>query len=102
MTREYSGYLINVEGGEGSGKTSSLPVLVDYLRERGLDVFVTREPGGTSIGEQIREVLHNLKNTEMHPRTETLLYQAARAQIIEEVLKPHLQCGDVVILDRFF
>ena len=68
---------ITLEGPEGSGKTSHLPPLVEYLREQGYTVFPTREPGGTSIGEQIREVIHDLKNVEMHPRTETLLYQAA-------------------------
>ena len=77
---------ITLEGPEGSGKTSHLPHLVEYLREQGYTVFPTREPGGTLIGEQIREVIHNLKNVEMHPRTETLLYQAARAQIVEQVI----------------
>ncbi len=79
---------ITLEGPEGSGKTSHIPYLVQYLREKGLIVFPTREPGGTSIGEQIREVIHDLKNVEMHPRTETLLYQAARAQIGEQVIQP--------------
>ena len=64
--------------------------------------FPTREPGGTSIGEQIRGVIHDLKNVEMHPRTETLLYQAARAQIVEEVFKPRLAAGEVVISDRYY
>ncbi len=93
---------ITLEGPEGSGKTSQLPSLVEYLRENGYTVFPTREPGGTSIGEQIREVIHNLKNVEMHPRTETLLYQAARAQIVEEVFKPRLAAGEVVISDRYY
>jgi dTMP kinase len=93
---------ITLEGPEGSGKTSQLPPLVEYLREQGYDVFPTREPGGTSIGEQIREVIHDLKNVEMHPRTETLLYQAARAQIVEEVFKPRLAAGEIVISDRYY
>ncbi len=93
---------ITLEGPEGSGKTSHLPPLVEYLREQGYTVFPTREPGGTSIGEQIREVIHDLKNVEMHPRTETLLYQAARAQIVEEVFKPRLATGEVVISDRYY
>src|SRR5512135_1074532 len=92
---------LTLEGPEGSGKTSHLPSLVQYLREQGYSVFATREPGGTSIGEQIREVIHNLKNVEMHPRTETLLYQAARAQIVEEVIRPRLAAGEVVISDRY-
>ncbi len=92
---------ITLEGPEGSGKTSHLPHLVEYLREKGYTVFPTREPGGTSIGEQIREVLHSLKNTEMHPRTETLLYQAARAQFVEQVVRPRLALGEIVLSDRY-
>jgi len=93
---------ITLEGPEGSGKTSHIPYLLEYLRERGHTVFPTREPGGTSIGEQIREVIHDLKNVEMHPRTETLLYQAARAQIVEQVIKPRLETGEIVISDRYY
>ena len=92
---------ITLEGPEGSGKTSHVPYLVEYLREKGFIVFPTREPGGTSIGEQIRDVLHSLKNTEMHPRTETLLYQAARAQFVEQVVRPRLALGEIVISDRY-
>src|SRR5688572_8779673 len=93
---------ITLEGPEGSGKTSHIPPLVEYLREKGYVVFPTREPGGTSIGEQIREVIHDLKNEEMHPRTETLLYQAARAQIVEQVIKPRLADNEIVISDRYY
>jgi dTMP kinase len=93
---------ITLEGPEGSGKTSHIPYLVEYLREKGYTVFPTREPGGTSISEQIRDVLHDMKNAEMHPRTETLLYQAARAQIVEQVIKPRLDAGEIVISDRYY
>ena len=92
---------ITLEGPEGSGKTSHIPPLVEFLREKGYPVFPTREPGGSSIGEQIREILHSLKNAEMHPRTETLLYQAARAQFVEQILKPHLDAGEIVLSDRY-
>ncbi len=92
---------ITLEGPEGSGKTSQIPALVEHLREKGYTVFPTREPGGTSIGEQVRQVIHDLKNVEMHPRTETLLYQAARAQIVEEVIRPRLAAGEVVLSDRY-
>ena len=92
---------ITLEGPEGSGKTSHIPYLVEYFREQGHVVFPTREPGGTSIGEQIREILHSLKNTEMHPRTETLLYQASRAQFVEQVIKPRLAMGEIVLSDRY-
>src|SRR5258706_12596449 len=93
---------ITLEGPEGSGKTSHIPQLVEYLRGKGYTVFPTREPGGTSIGEQIRDVIHDLKNVEMHARTETLLYQAARAQIVEQVIKPRLKDGEIVISDRYY
>src|SRR5215207_2913340 len=93
---------ITLEGPEGSGKTSHIPYLVEHLRGKGHIVFPTREPGGTSIGEQIREVIHDLKNEEMHPRTETLLYQAALAQIVEQIFKPRLATGEIVISDRYY
>src|SRR5574339_480787 len=93
---------ITLEGPEGSGKTSHLPPLAEYLRTQGHTVFATREPGGTSISEQVRDILHDLKNVEMHPRTETLLYQAARAQIVEQVIKPRLADGEIVISDRYY
>ena len=93
---------ITLEGPEGSGKTSHIPYLVEYLREKGYIIFPTREPGGTSISEQIRGILHDLKNAEMHPHTETLLYQAARAQIVEQVIRPRLAAGEIIISDRYF
>jgi dTMP kinase len=100
--RKYPGYFITFEGGEGSGKTCQLRYLANYFQELGLPVVSTREPGGTSISEQIRGVLHDLKNTEMHPRAETLLYQAARAQIVEQLVVPNLKEGKIVMSDRFF
>jgi len=93
---------ITLEGPEGSGKTSHVPSLVEHLKARGHTVFPTREPGGTAIGEQIRMVIHDLKNVEMHPRAETLLYQAARAQIVEQVIRPRLAAGEIVLSDRYF
>jgi dTMP kinase len=92
---------ITLEGPEGSGKTSQLPMLAEYLRQHGFDVLTTREPGGTSISEQIRTVLHNLENKEMNPRTEILLFQASRAQLVEQVIRPHLNIGGVVLSDRY-
>ncbi len=92
---------ITLEGPEGSGKTTQLPKLADYLRKSGFDVLTTREPGGTSISEQIRTVLHNLENKEMNPRTEILLFQASRAQLVEQVIRPHLAKGGVVVSDRY-
>lgn len=92
---------ITLEGPEGSGKTSQIPALDDFLRREGYDVLVTREPGGTDVGDQIRDVLMNLKNVSIVPRTEILLFQAARAQHVEEVIRPALARGQVVICDRF-
>jgi len=92
---------ITLEGPDGSGKTTQIAPLADFLRQRGLTVLTTREPGGTSIGEQVRTVLHRLDNTAMHPRSETLLYLAARAQLVEEVIRPALARGEIVLSDRF-
>ena len=92
---------ITLEGPEGSGKTSQIPALEAFICARGYDVVVTREPGGTDVGDQIRDVLMNLKNVSIVPRTEILLFQAARAQHVEEVIRPALAAGKVVICDRF-
>jgi dTMP kinase len=92
---------ITLEGPEGSGKTSQLPALAQYLRDAGYEVVVTREPGGTAVGDQIREVLMNLKNVAIVPRTEILLFLAARAQHVEEIIRPALKAGKIVLCDRF-
>jgi dTMP kinase len=92
---------ITLEGPEGSGKTTHIPLLAEFLRQQNYDVLTTREPGGTPIGDQIRAVLHSLENTAMHPRTETLLFCSARAQIVEEVIRPALAAGQVVLSDRY-
>jgi dTMP kinase len=92
---------ITLEGPEGSGKTSQLPLLADFLRRHGYDVLTTREPGGTAIGDQVRRILFDLGNKGMDPRTEILLFQASRAQHVEEVIKPALAAGKVVLCDRY-
>lgn len=92
---------ITLEGPEGSGKSSQLPALADYVSGEGYDVLVTREPGGTAVGDQIREVLMNLKNVAIVPRTEVLLFLAARAQHVEDLIRPALAAGKVVLCDRF-
>jgi dTMP kinase len=92
---------ITLEGPDGSGKTLQLPRLAEFLRQNGFEVLTTREPGGTPISEQIRAVVHNLENKEMTPRTEILLYQASRAQLVEEVIRPHLGRGGIVVCDRY-
>ncbi len=92
---------ITLEGPEGSGKTSQLALLVDFLRQEGYIVLATREPGGTQIGDQIRAVLSDMGNQEMRPRTELLLFQASRSQLVEQVIRPHLQEGGIVLCDRY-
>jgi dTMP kinase len=92
---------ITLEGPEGSGKTAHLPPLAESLEQQGYLVVVTREPGGTPIGDEIRSTLLRLGNTAMHPTTEILLFQASRAQHVQELILPALQAGKVVLCDRF-
>jgi len=92
---------ITLEGPEGSGKSSQLPDLAEFLSGQGWDVLTTREPGGTPIGDQIRQILMRLDNQELHPRTEILLFLASRAQLVEQVIKPALREGKLVLCDRF-
>jgi dTMP kinase len=92
---------ITFEGSEGCGKSSQAARLSDFLQQQGYDILTTREPGGTPIGEQIREVISSLKNADMQQRTEILLFQASRAQLVEQVIRPHLDKGGVVISDRY-
>lgn len=92
---------ITFEGPEGSGKSTQLPRLAQFLEESGYSVVKTREPGGTKIGDQIREVLMRMENTELHPRTEILLFLAARAQLVEELIRPSLQEGKIILCDRY-
>jgi dTMP kinase len=92
---------ITFEGPDGSGKTCQVALLAEYLRTLGLSVMATREPGGTEIGNQVRVILSNLDNTAMRPRTEILLFQASRAQLVEQEIAPRLEAGEVVICDRY-
>lgn len=94
-------YLISLEGGEGSGKTTMLRLLADALKEKGFSVISTREPGGIEIAEQIRTVILDRDNTEMDARTEALLYAAARRQHLVEKVIPALESGTIVLCDRY-
>lgn len=96
-----SGYFITVEGGEGVGKSSNLAFIEAWLREAGKDVVMTREPGGTELGEKIRELLLDANQTGMAVDTELLLMFAARAQHLEAVIKPALAQDKWVVCDRF-
>ena len=97
-----NGQLISFEGSEGSGKTTQISRLAQRLQKIGRDVISTREPGGTEIGEQIRNIIvHNSKGDEMCAETELLLFTAARAQLVREVIAPAMLRGTVVLTDRF-
>ncbi|MBQ6509873.1 MAG: dTMP kinase [Flexilinea sp.] len=92
---------ITFEGPDGSGKTTQIRQLIPVLQEKGLDIVQTREPGGTYIGDQIRSVIMNMKNKSMHPRAEILLFCASRAQLVEELIRPSLAEGKLVLCDRY-
>lgn len=92
---------ITFEGPEGCGKTTQMRLLAAYLHEQGCDYLTTREPGGTPIGDRVRDILLDPAHTEMEPITEFLLFSAARAQHVAQVIRPHLQQGGVVLCDRF-
>lgn len=96
-----SGYFITLEGGEGAGKTSMLKPLEQALTEKGFHVLTTREPGGIEIAEKIRHIILDPEHTAMDPRTEALLYAAARRQHLMEKVLPALQQGKIVLCDRF-
>ncbi|MFA5265461.1 MAG: dTMP kinase [Opitutaceae bacterium] len=97
-----TGKLISFEGSEGSGKSTQIAQLAAHLVKLGYDVTTVREPGGTEIGEQIRNIIvHNSKGDEMCPETELLLFAAARAQLVREVIAPALIRGAIVLSDRF-
>ncbi len=93
---------ITLEGPEGSGKSSQIRLLHEYLQAQGTAVCLTREPGGTPIGDEIRACVHNVQNTGMSPEAELLLYSASRAQLVREVIRPSLAAGLVVLCDRFY
>ena len=95
------GYFISFEGGDGSGKSTQIQILREFLEERGYDVILTREPGGTPISEKIRSIILDKANSEMDDMTEALLYAAARAQLVSQIIRPALEEGKVVICDRF-
>jgi dTMP kinase len=92
---------ITFEGSEGSGKSTQARLLYERLQAQGFPVILTREPGGTRIGDLIRRILLDLQHTEMLPATETLLFLAARAQIVGEVIRPYLDVGGIVLCDRY-
>lgn len=95
------GLFLTLEGVDGCGKSTQLAFLTEYLKQKGLDVVLTREPGGCAISEQVREILLNPENKQMSAETEMLLYAAARTQHIAEKILPALEAGKVVLCDRY-
>lgn len=95
------GKFVTFEGCEGSGKSTQLKILAEYLKQSGVDFIMTREPGGSEIAEQIREIILNGKNTAMCDECEALLYAAARVQHLKEKVEPALAAGKLVICDRY-
>lgn len=95
------GLFITAEGMDGSGKTTQIRLMEEYIKKKGLEVVLTREPGGTAISEKIRSIILDPENTEMADVTEMMLYAASRAQHVEELIKPSVDEGKVIICDRF-
>ncbi|WP_139653487.1 dTMP kinase [Raoultibacter phocaeensis] len=96
------GIFITFEGGEGAGKSTHIRFLAEALEERGFEVLCLREPGGTAIGEDLRSIVLDPENAGLADEAELLIYEAARAQIVSEVIAPALERGAVVLCDRFY
>ncbi len=101
MTCVNKGLFISFEGSDGSGKTTQIRLLQQYLADTGVETIVLREPGGTTISEKIRDIILDNRHTEMDSVTEMFLYAASRAQLVAEKIKPALMAGTTVICDRF-
>lgn len=97
-----SGLFLSFEGGEASGKSVQARALADWLRANGHEVILTREPGGTPLAERIREVLLHAEEVALAPEAQALLFSAARAQLVREVIRPALAAGTIVVADRFY
>ena len=98
---EIPGFFLTFEGPDGGGKSTQIQALADDLRSLGRAVWLTREPGGSAIGEEIRSLLHDLRHREMQPRAEILLYSASRAQLVGQEIRPRLERGEIVLCDRY-
>jgi len=95
------GLFIALEGPDGSGKSTIIKLIGNYLKDKGIEFVITREPGGTLIGEEIRHIILDKKNINMGAETEALLYAASRGQHIHEKILPSLEAGKIVLCDRF-
>ena len=101
VNAKYKGLFLTVEGGEGAGKSTNIKTICDFLSEKNIDYIVTREPGGTDLAEQIRELLLTPRTEQVATKTELLLMFAARAQHLEDKILPALARGQWVVCDRF-
>jgi len=102
MVNKKNGFLISFEGSEGSGKTTQIARLATHLEDSGHEVVITREPGGSDIGEEIRHILQHADSSyNMFPETELLLFAASRAQLVREIIIPNIEEGNIVLCDRF-
>jgi dTMP kinase len=99
--RPHPGFFLVLDGPDGGGKTTQAARLADWLRERGFDVVTCRDPGGTALGDRLRSILLERGTIAVSMRSEMLLFMASRAQLVEDVIRPALQAGRVVICDRF-
>ncbi len=97
-----NGLFITFEGLDGSGKTTQISLLADYLKKKGLEVITTIEPGGTVLGDKIRQMLLDLENVGMSHKAETFLFEASRAELVSKIIGPALDRGKIIICDRFF
>ena len=95
------GLFISIEGPDGSGKSTQIENIKKFFADKNIDIVFTREPGGTPIGERIREIILDNNSKEMDAMTEAMLYAASRAQHVAEVIRPALEAGKVVVCDRF-
>ena len=96
------GCFITLEGGEGVGKSTQIALLKSYLEKKNIKALFLREPGGTAIGEKLREIILDVKNKEMSDECEAMLYATARIQLVKEVLLPHLSNGELIFCDRYY
>jgi len=101
IVEKMKGLFITFEGSEGSGKSTQIALLQDYLKSKKINTLFLREPGGVNISEKIRDILLDVKSEGMCSECETLLYMSARAQLIDEVIEPALKKGQVILCDRF-
>jgi dTMP kinase len=97
----HPGFFLVLDGPDGGGKTTQVARLADWLRDRGLDVVTCRDPGGTALGNRLRNILMDRDTVPLSMRAEMLLFMASRAQMVDEVIRPALEAGRVVVCDRF-